>query len=501
MQNEDELEKAFDLESDDEFGMPEFNDPLHHNADSNLDGNVANWTAEKLSSAFIRFRPHLERHARRYLRDPYQAEEVVQDAFLYLMTATPELDSELGVLKFLKWKVRLLSLDVIRAKAKNSAATDPSLMEDLASEDEFENEFAKADELAVVRMALSQLSPRHREAIIASVYQEKSGPELAETLGLSENASRQLLFRARAAFKKALIGEAATKDLTLSEILSVAAKRAGAQARKGSTVVGALIVLAAIGIGVSGIQTTPQENVIAEPVAPSPNLTESLPAPIDPEQSESEPQITAPENPVSETEIKTEESVEITVSDPAEATTIETVAEIESPPVESEQIQSEQNEVEDSFTRPVTAIASVDLRPSMEYLGAYSDRTFGYRSSANSDVVNIEAINSDGTQINFTWNPSAEVPIQQIRLSFKVAGETVVVYPRDIEYLSEIVASEGKIRHTAIIPTVYSVDRFGNVLDTTELANGSFILTGLSEFDLNRGLDTFRGEFSFSQGL
>lgn len=47
------------------------------------------------------FRPHLERHAKRYLSNPVQAEEVVQDAFLYLMTTLPELDTELGVLKIM----------------------------------------------------------------------------------------------------------------------------------------------------------------------------------------------------------------------------------------------------------------------------------------------------------------------------------------------------------------------------------------------------------------
>lgn len=34
---------------------------------------------------------------------------------MYLMTSSPELDGELGVLKFLKQKMRLLSLNEIRA--------------------------------------------------------------------------------------------------------------------------------------------------------------------------------------------------------------------------------------------------------------------------------------------------------------------------------------------------------------------------------------------------
>ena len=110
-----DLERLLDEESDEDFGLPEFKE---HLADTLTPAVLKDWTAKDFASIYVRFRPHLERHARRFLQNPSQVEEVVQDAFLYLMTTLPELDSELGVLRFLKWKTRLLALDVIRANSK-----------------------------------------------------------------------------------------------------------------------------------------------------------------------------------------------------------------------------------------------------------------------------------------------------------------------------------------------------------------------------------------------
>ncbi len=107
---EDPLEQLLDEETDEEFGLPEFKE---HFADTLTPAVLKDWTAADFASIYVRFRPHLERHARRFLSNPSQVEEVVQDAFLYLMTTLPELDSEIGVLKFLKWKTSPLTLNVI----------------------------------------------------------------------------------------------------------------------------------------------------------------------------------------------------------------------------------------------------------------------------------------------------------------------------------------------------------------------------------------------------
>lgn len=187
---------------------------------------LKDWTAQDFSNIYVRFRPYLIIHARKLLRDESQAEEVVQDAFLYLMTALPELDSELGVFRFLKWKTKMLCLDLIRSSAKGLNTKLVPLSEEIADETRPHDLLERADDAAIIRMALAKLSPRHREALIATIYEEKSNEEVARHMDLSDNAFRQLLHRARASFRQALVGEAAIEGKTVAEILAVATRRA-----------------------------------------------------------------------------------------------------------------------------------------------------------------------------------------------------------------------------------------------------------------------------------
>ena len=244
---EDPLENLLDNESDEEFGLPEFKE---HLADHLKPAKLKDWTAGDFASIYVRFRPHLERHAKRFLVNPSQVEEVVQDAFLYLMTTLPELDSEVGVLKFLKWKTRLLSLDVIRSNSRASFAPIDDVPEMAANVEDFNEHLERADDAAIVALALAKLQPRHREALIATLYEEKAQEAVAAQMGLSENALRQLLFRARSAFKKALIGEAEIAGKSMSEVLSIAARKAAAESGKYISAAGAFLLVLAISIGV-----------------------------------------------------------------------------------------------------------------------------------------------------------------------------------------------------------------------------------------------------------
>jgi len=223
---EDPLEALLDEQSDEDFGDLELKE---------RDGKpvkLAEWSAQDFSSIYLRFRPHLERHARRFLRNPSQVDEVVQDAFLYLMVSLPELDSEIGVLRFLKWKTRLLALDVIRASGRAYINSIDDVQEQASADPEISYSLEQQDDAAVVKLALSKLNPRHREVLIASMYEERSTEEIASQVGLSENATRQLIFRARAAFKKALIGDVDTTGMSAAAILSVAARKAASEGKK-----------------------------------------------------------------------------------------------------------------------------------------------------------------------------------------------------------------------------------------------------------------------------
>ena len=324
--NEDPLENLFDEESDEDFGLPEFKE---HLADPLKPAKLKDWTAADFASIYVRFRPHLERHARRFLVNPSQVEEVVQDAFLYLMTTLPELDSEVGVLKFLKWKTRLLALDVIRANSRASFAPIDDVPEMAAKDAELSEDLERADDAAIVALAMAKLQPRHREALIATMYEEKSQEFVAAQMGLSENALRQLLFRARASFKKALVGEAEIAGKSMSEVLSIAARKAARESGKYLTAAGAFLLVLAVSIGIlPNIGGLSPEANIAEPVATqsaSQAPEQSAEAKPENQSTESEPaqSITSPAEPVTETVAEpvaeSEPEVQVVVAEPQQA--------------------------------------------------------------------------------------------------------------------------------------------------------------------------------------
>ena len=246
---------------------------------------LKDWSAQDFANIYVRFRPHLISHARKFLREETQAEEVVQDAFLYLMTALPELDSELGVLRFLKWKTKMLCLDIIRSSQAGLNNNLVPLPEDIPDETQPLDSLERADDAAIIRLALAKLNPRHREALIATMYEEKSHEEVAQQMGVGENAFRQLLFRARASFRQALVGEAEVEGKSVAEILTVAARKA-ASAR--NTVLVALIIMTTVAISPmlsNNIQMADQaEVVVAE--SDIPDLSTPAPAGVAPDSAE-----------------------------------------------------------------------------------------------------------------------------------------------------------------------------------------------------------------------
>jgi RNA polymerase sigma-70 factor (ECF subfamily) len=165
------------------------------------------------------------------------------------MVSLPELDSEIGVLKFMKWKVKNLCLDIYRASGKAYVKSIDDVAEPIALNSELGADLERAEDAAVVRLALSKLNPRHREVLLASIYEEKSTAEIAAQVGLSENATLQLLFRARGAFKKALLGDVDTNGMSMGAILSVAARKAGEDAKKVGVQAMVLVLFLAVSVG------------------------------------------------------------------------------------------------------------------------------------------------------------------------------------------------------------------------------------------------------------
>jgi RNA polymerase sigma factor (sigma-70 family) len=488
LSSEDSLESLLDEESDEEFGLPRFQE---HFADPMTPAVLKEWSAKDFASIYVRFRPHLERHAKRFLNNSSQVEEVVQDAFLYLMTTLPELDSELGVLRFLKWKTRLLAIDVIRANSKVSLAPLDEHGEFEANTPEVSQDLERADDAAIVGLALAKLQPRHREALIATLYEEKSAQVVSAQMGLSENAFRQLLFRSRSAFKKALIGEAETAGLSMSGILSIAARKAAAESGKIASVAGAFLLVLAVSVGViPNLASTTSEEIISQPAI----VSEDSSAP-----NAASPNTATLESPVTEPEIVQAPSTTIPLDEAADNQGNEVVNVIQaqtaltaengvdsSPALPSEE-SIQRGLIVESLQETLNGSAAVTLASSSVGSAAISSLTPGYvelsTGSGLTGQVSFDADSKNG--INSAW------------LKISVGGKNFIAVPNvsfsqktirhDGSMLIEYIATDlligdasGEFEFVALNDTVVSRSaiRVNLVLDSNgELLNSSLSLT------------------------
>ena len=194
---------------------------------------------------YIRHRSSFTSHARRYLRDPRDADEVVQEAFLRLFLAMPELETELQALAYCRRTITNLCIDRYRADARRPrlVALDGSPADDLA-EDDTGDPVVRAEDAALVRQALSQLPELHRAALIMREIEEKPLPVIADELDVAEDSVKHLLYRARRHLRKLLAGTSVAPgvDLELTRGLRPVARGA-------SGGVAGLVLLALLGLG------------------------------------------------------------------------------------------------------------------------------------------------------------------------------------------------------------------------------------------------------------
>jgi RNA polymerase sigma factor (sigma-70 family) len=423
---EDPLEALLDEQSDEDFGDLELKER------SGKPVKLAEWSAQDFSSIYLRFRPHLERHARRFLRNPSQVDEVVQDAFLYLMVSLPELDSEIGVLRFLKWKTRLLALDVIRASGRAYINSIDDVQEPESNDPEVSSNLEQQDDAAVVRLALSKLNPRHREVLIASMYEEKSTEQIASQVGLSENATRQLIFRARAAFKKALIGDIDTTGMSAAAILSVAARKAASEGKKVGAAALTLIALVVMSVTVfPGLNRATTDQMAEAPANPG----SSSEAGTSSGTSES----LGDQSGAAESEVAT--------ADPTDADSAETPrtpAQVSAVPRPTPTAQAEKEEIKAVLSSP--ALGGIFNSDSMSKVVVFDQE--------------YSAIGDNGLIARFTFNPTSDKVFTNVRVEVEIDNYFFDFVPSNTKLISGEYSPDQDV-YILVGDATYVYDEFG----------------------------------------
>jgi len=165
---------------------------------------------ESLAKLILPYAPGLYLGALRLTRNPADAEDVRQDAFLKAMTRLEQFAGGPGQNRddLHAWVSRIAanaSIDVIRKRRggrlfsleEPNAAGDETLGSNVtAPEDNPEERFARREMRGLMAEAITQLAPDLRQACLLRDVLQYSTQEVAERLGISAMAVRLRLFRA-----------------------------------------------------------------------------------------------------------------------------------------------------------------------------------------------------------------------------------------------------------------------------------------------------------------
>ncbi len=251
------------------------------------------WTVADLASLYSEHRTSLVSQARRMLRSDSEANEVVQEAFIKFILAAPELDTEGRALAYLRATINNLSLNVIRARGSrpNLVAIDSDTSAERLAEIAVENHIpvdesiSAAEDAAIIKLALTKLSPAERAALVMWELEGRSTSEIASELGIKESAVRHTVSRARASLRRVLseliIDE--ERGLTALDMLSTSYKKAAEIAQKSSKVALSLLLVVTAFLGfnsLTGNEGSIQVNDLA--ISTPSNVTEEAVTPAAP---------------------------------------------------------------------------------------------------------------------------------------------------------------------------------------------------------------------------
>jgi RNA polymerase sigma factor (sigma-70 family) len=231
------------------------------------------WTVANLGAFYTEHRSELLAHANRVLKDSAKAEEVTQDALIKFMLAAPELESTEHALSYLHRTIENLCIDLFRLEGRrpNLVVLDDATAEVEASwqvDGDHSASISAAEDAAIIRLALTKLSPAERAALVMWEIEGRSTSEIAVELGIKESTVRHTVARARASLRRVLseliVDE--KRGLTALDMLSTSYKKAAELAQKSSKVALSFILVATAFLGfnsLTGNEGTVQFNELA----------------------------------------------------------------------------------------------------------------------------------------------------------------------------------------------------------------------------------------------
>lgn len=219
---------------------------------------AAGWTVAQLGNFYASHRTSFLDQAARRVGNRNIAEELVQDALMKVILAAPELNSDSHALAYIRHTINNLAIDRLRLEGRRPrlVSVDDSefkLEGWQASAPDLEEIISAADDAAIIREAISLLSPAERATLVMWEIEGRSAKEIAKELRIKESSVRHTLFRARTSLRKILeeyvVDE--SNGLTALDLLSNSYSRFTRSAKKSSKSILSLILVLFAMVGFS----------------------------------------------------------------------------------------------------------------------------------------------------------------------------------------------------------------------------------------------------------
>jgi RNA polymerase sigma factor (sigma-70 family) len=218
------------------------------------------WTVAELGAFYTEHRSELLAHANRVLKDSIKAEEITQDALIKFMLAAPELESTEHALSYLHRTIENLCIDLFRLEGRrpNLVVLDDATAEVEATwqvDGDHAAAISAAEDAAIIRLALTKLSPAERAALVMWEMEGRSTSEIAAELGIKESTVRHTVARARASLRRVLSELVIDQErgLTALDMLSTSYKKAAELAQKSSKVALSFILVVTAFLGFNSL--------------------------------------------------------------------------------------------------------------------------------------------------------------------------------------------------------------------------------------------------------
>lgn len=139
--------------------------------------------------------------AHRFVGDPAEAEDIVQEAFLRILTAAPRYKPRAAFATYLYRVVTRLCIDNVQKKRPIFTDTLPEMVDDSADPAAM---LARQERDALIRRALDVLPSRQRMVVILKYYEGLGYADIAAAMNITRKAVERLLSRARKTLQSSL---------------------------------------------------------------------------------------------------------------------------------------------------------------------------------------------------------------------------------------------------------------------------------------------------------